>query len=485
MTADLISAPELALYPHAARHPLGESLHALWQQPLPAGQKGLALDGPTPLPAWLARRPSVRDGDTGFPLAVLDQGRLLHNAQWMQRFCQHLGVSLAPHGKTTMSPELFDLQLQAGAWGITVATFSQLQAAYRMGVRRLVVANQIVSGAELRALLRLLASDASLSVMMLVDALAGVERLRDALADQPLRGQPNQPHPSHQSLGVLLELGQPQGRAGLRDDAAALDIARAIHATPGLRLAGLEVYEGLFVTARREHDLAGVDALLARQVRLAQQLDAAGMFGAQQPQAGDDAQPPIWLSAGGSAFFDRVARGLSACPPLSRPHRVLLRSGCYLTHDHGFYHGLLDEMAVREPQIFAALPPSGLLPALQVWAMVQSRPEPGLAILTMGKRDASFDIDLPRPLAWHRPGQPGPMTPVPQLAQEGWRIDRMNDQHAYLRLPPGSAGDIALAVGDIVACGISHPCTTFDRWTLLPVCDSDGRVCGAVHTQFG
>jgi D-serine dehydratase len=164
--------------------------------------------------------------------------------------------------------------------------------------------------------------------------------------------------------------------------------------------------------------------------------------------------------------------------PLSRPLTPILRSGCYLTHDHGFYRQLLAEMAARQPQLFDQLPPGGLKPALEVWSMVQSRPEPTLAILTMGKRDVSYDIDLPLPMWWHRPGS----TRQLQALSADCRIDKMNDQHAYLRLPAEFGQQVQ--VGDLIGCGISHPCTTFDKWPLLLEVDDGYQVIGAVNTVF-
>jgi len=121
-----------------------------------------------------------------------------------------------------------------------------------------------------------------------------------------------------------------------------------------------------------------------------------------------------------------------------------------------------------------------LRPALEVWSMVQSRPEPDLAILTMGKRDASYDIDLPFPVKTHRPGD----TSQPFDLPAGCKIEKMNDQHAYLRLPKDSAICASLQVGDLVACGISHPCTTFDKWPVILVVDDAYQVQSAVNTFF-
>ena len=112
--------------------------------------------------------------------------------------------------------------------------------------------------------------------------------------------------------------------------------------------------------------------------------------------------------------------------------------------------------------------------------MVQSRPEPDLAILTMGKRDASYDIDLPLPIFTHKLGSGVQPTPLPS----GFKIEKMNDQHAYLRIPKDSALCTELKVGDLVACGISHPCTTFDKWALMLIANDNYQVVSAINTFF-
>jgi D-serine deaminase-like pyridoxal phosphate-dependent protein len=58
-------------------------------------------------------------------------------------------------------------------------------------------------------------------------------------------------------------------------------------------------------------------------------------------------------------------------------------------------------------------------------------------------------------------------------------VTELNDQHAYLSDPAGE-----VRVGDWVACGISHPCTMFERWRALPVVDAGHRVIDLVHTFF-
>jgi D-serine dehydratase len=238
-----------------------------------------------------------------------------------------------------------------------------------------------------------------------------------------------------------------------------MTVARAVEGAPGLLLAGFEGYEGLL------DERGAVEEFIRQLCALVLEADDEGLFGS----------PEILVSAGGSGFFDLVARGFKGLHGLSRPLRPVLRSGCYLTSDHGMYHVQLRRLDERE----GVAPDQGLRPALEIWSVVQSRPEPGLAILTMGKRDASHDAGLPVPLWSHRPG-PG----APRGLPAGCEIVKMNDQHAYLRLPEGDPIREALAVGDLVGCGISHPCTTFDRWPLLLAVDDDYAVRGALNTFF-
>jgi D-serine dehydratase len=430
-------------------------LSALEEQPLQPGVKGLPITEPLRQGAVGLQGWNVMHADTSFPVAVLKTSALKHNLDWMRRFCDRYGATLAPHGKTTMSPQLFGAQLANGAWGITLASATQVQVAHRFGVRRVLLANQLVAGADTNAVLQLMHDDPDFECFVLADSLAGVERLAEAVDRHPLA----------RPLPVLVELGLPGKRAGCRTMDEAMTVARAVAGAPGLQLSGFEGYEGLLVSGDRERDAREVTEFVARLVALVRESDDEGMFGTQE----------ILVSAGGSAYFDLVARGFAGIEKLSRPLRPVLRSGCYLTSDHGSYKRLLARLDEREE-----LPPGdGLRPALEVWSVVQSRPELDLAILTMGKRDASYDVDLPIPLYHHRPG-PGPHKALP----DGCEIFKMNDQHAYLRLPAGHplCGD--LAVGDLVGCGISHPCTTFDKWPLLLAVDDDYVVRFALNTFF-
>jgi D-serine deaminase-like pyridoxal phosphate-dependent protein len=353
------------------------------------------------------------------PVAVLSRPALDANLDRYAEFCADRGLAFAPHVKTTMAPALAADQARRGAWAFTVATVSQARVLRAFGARRLLLAHGVVDAA---AVDWLAAQQEHAEIYCWVDSLASVAALAG-------RAGPDGP-----PIPVFVELGLHGGRTGARGVTAATEVARAVAGAPELRLAGVAGYEGSYGHDRSSGDVAAVRQHLTELMRLADAVDAET------------------VTAGGSAYPDLVAEAFADLGG----RRGLLRSGAYVAHDHGFYAGLS---------------PFALEPALRVWATVISTPEPGIAFLNMGKRDVSYDLDLPVPLEVMREGASRPA--------ERLRVTGLNDQHAYLSDPAGE-----LMVGDWVACGISHPCTMFERWRALPVVDADQRVVDLIHTFF-
>lgn len=382
--------------------------------------------------------------DLSLPVAVLYEERLMHNLKWMRQFIDSYGVKLAPHGKTTMAPKLFDLQIKAGAWGITLATTQQTQAAYEHGVRRVLMANQLIGKQNMRTISRLLA-DPEFEYFCLVDSADQVEQLGEFFSSQK------------QKLSVLLELGVEGGRTGIRNqeqfEALLMTLQRYRN---HIALSGIEIYEGVL------DDESSVRGLLREMVKTTQLLAGKGLFD----------RSPVILSGAGSAWYDVVAEELSQSN-FEYPVDLVLRPGCYLTHDVGIYR-IAQERIMERNAVARSLPP-GLLPALEIWAYVQSIPECQKAIITLGKRDAAFDAGLPSPALHYRPGSTAP-TEVPGH----WQLTKMMDQHAYLEI----AEEDDIRVGDMIGFNISHPCLTFDKWKNLSVVDDNYNVVDVIQTFF-
>jgi len=397
---------------------------------------------------------SVLRGDLPLPVAVVRESALQHNLQWMRRFADAAGVRLAPHGKTTMSPQLFERQLGAGAWGITLATVHQVRVARQFGVSRVLLANQLGGRPEVEFVVAEMARDPEFEFICLVDSVTGVEHLARSVE---ALGSPR-------PLQVLVERGFPAGRTGARTDDEALAVARAVDGCRVvLALRGVEGFEGLVKGSDEADTEARACQLLESVVRTATQCDELGLF----------AEGPVVLSAGGSTFFDLAARVLGAAR-LSRDVSVVLRAGCYLTHDARHYKQAFQRMSVRSPEVGRA--GDGLRNALEIWSRVQSRPEPTRAVLSLGRRDTAYDSGFPEPLTWFRTGlhdRPAPVPPVHAVVE-------LNDQHTLVNVP----SDSPWAVGDLVGLGVSHPCTTFDKWRWLLVVTDDYRVVSALRTFF-
>ncbi len=353
------------------------------------------------------------DGPFSWPVMVLKRSAVDHNLATMAAYCARHGVSLAPHGKTTMAPTLIRAQLDAGAWAITVATPHQALVMRKLGVPRVLLANELLDVRVLRW-----AFSEDWEFYSYVDSDAGVAALK--AAGVPAR--------------VFVEIGYPGGRTGCRTVEEAVAVARAASALPGVEVVGVSGFEG---------QLPDVDAV-------------AGFLGTMAA-AGRAVGGPI-VSAGGSAFFDLVIEQLSGIG-----ERLVLRSGCYLTHDHGLYADSSPFHRVRGEGTLVA--------ALEVWAQVLSAPEPGVVIAGAGRRDVPHDSGLPVPLRVR--GLDG----ASREAGGAAFVEKLSDQHAHLR-------GLSAAPGELVSFGISHPCTAFDKWRAFPVVDDDYRVVDVVETYF-
>ena len=375
------------------------------------------------------------------PLMAINRRCLEHNLHTMSTWCENHNILLAPHGKTTMAPQVFDLQLELGAFAITVANVAQARICRHFGVPRVLVANEVVRESDLEWIRSQLASHPDFECWLVVDSVDGVAAASRAMSELD------------RELPVLVEVGYQGGRGGCRSWSELISVVQAVERADGVSLVGIEAYEGLIASDASPTSIGQVDEFLSRVADFAQRLGSAGAF---------EADAPI-VSAGGSRFFDRVAEILRE-PTREIGGELLLRSGCYVTHDHGLYERV-------SPSNRITIGP--FLPAIEVWAAVLSRPEEGLVIVGAGKRDFSFDTDLPRPIKIrHSDGR--------LETDPGLQTAALNDQHAHMFVEAAQPID----VGDLVGFGISHPCAVFDRWRLPALVDDNYSVVGAIATFF-
>ncbi len=368
--------------------------------------------------------------DLSPPVVTLRASAIAHNLALMQAWTAEHGVELFPHGKTTMAPQLWERQLDAGAGGITGATPAQIRVMHGVGMPRALLANELVDPAAIESIA---GTVDTMEFACWVDSTDGVTLLADAwgasAASAPLR--------------VLVEVGHAGGRTGARSFEAAVAVAETAARRNELALVGVAGYEGTIGHERTPSVLADVDAFVGVLADVSKRLVSSGLV---------DGTPIV--SAGGSLFFDRVAT-------LADRARVVLRSGCTITHDHGVY---------ERGSPFANGPGPGFRPAIEAWGSVLSRPEPEVVVIGIGKRDVPFDTDAPIPLRMRDDDR----------SLDGMAVERLMDQHAICRV----RASLRLAVGEVVTFGISHPCAAFDRRRVLFELDDDDGVVGAIATLF-
>ncbi|MFI9628664.1 alanine racemase [Streptomyces sp. NPDC052042] len=436
---------------------------------LPPDAEGLTVG------ALAAERRDLFTGGFTTPVLALSAEPVEHNLALLESYTERHGLAFAPHGKTSMSPQLFARQLEHGAWGITAAVPHQARVYRAYGIRRILLANEIVDPAALRWLAGELDRDPEFRFVCYVDSVRGVELMDEALSAAG----------ASRPVDVVVELGAGEGaRTGARTEAECAAVADAVAATGTLRLVGVAGYEGEVPDASDER----VREWLRRLVALAVAFDREGRFAPSGAAEGAAEGAPagtaagalpggtggvagaadegIVISAGGSAWFDTVADVFAEIPELSRPVLKLLRSGAYVSHDDGHYRHLTP---------FNRVPEEGALrSAFRLWAQVVSRPSPEQAFLNAGKRDAAYDLDLPQAQVV-RSGRDGTIRPATGITVTG-----LSDQHTWLRTEPGAR----LEVGDWVGMGLSHPCTSFDKWQLIPLVEADGTVTDYIRTFF-
>ncbi|HEY3214082.1 MAG TPA: alanine racemase [Actinomycetota bacterium] len=377
------------------------------------------------------------------PFVVLRRSALEHNVSLMAAYCDDHRVSIAPHGKTTMAPQLWRRQLEAGAWGISAATTAQARVMRAAGVPRILVANPLTDVAAIRWAAHDLREDQK-ELACYVDSERGVELLEAVLREEA----PARPLP------VLLELGHAGGRTGCRGAEEALAIARRVASSPSLSLVGLAGYEGTIAHDRGATALEAVRRYLVDLRALGIRLQDEGLLSGT-----------ALMSVGGSVYFDLVVEELGTMRS-DVAMALLLRAGAYVVHDVGMY---------ERSSPFAHRAVEGRFRnAIEVWGAVLSTPEDGLAIVGLGRRDVSFDQGLPRLLAARRGD--GVVDELDGVVE----ATALDDQHLYCRV----RADARLSPGDLVACGISHPCSMLDRWRLIPVVDDDDAVVEVVATFF-
>ncbi len=408
---------------------MSPDLISIFHKGMPIASQGKSIE------EFLATNKQLFTADFQFPIMVLRDSAIEHNIQRMASYCKSLGFELAPHVKTPMAPKIAKRQIDAGAWGLTIANFNQAAIMFAAGFTRLIIGNEVMEPTSIVEIAKINGSGSG-EIIFYIDSIAGLEIAQKAIEKVP-----------NAKLNLFMEIGAPGGRAGIRDLDLLKNILAEIAKDERIFVRGVSGFEGAVPGGDRNGEGIEKIRIFLRQIVAAAAITKPFVRGEK-----------IIISAGGSSYFDYVAEEFAK---YDGEALLLLRSGGYLSHDHIHYEDLYPFNGFSDSDRF--------YPALELWSRVLSVPEANLAILNFGKRDAGNDLDEPLPIL-KLAGKPMPF--------EG-KINMLNDQHAFMEITPGS-----VVVGDLIACGISHPCTNFDKWRLLPLVNDEYEIIDLISTHF-
>ncbi len=392
---------------------------------------------------------NILNEDVCFPVAVLSNSAIQNNMQWMQSFADKAKVRLAPHGKTTMAPELFLQQKEMGCWAMSLATVPQVVAAYRAGVDRIILANQLVGKKHFELIAEILAAE-KLEFYCFVDSVENLIALSDFFSEKKIK------------LNILLEIGVEGGRCGYRNFDQVEKVCQKISTLPWMNLRGIAFYEGVI---HGKNAAEKIKKFVNEIKILSEDLADKNYF----------SDGEVIISGAGSAWYDLVSEGLSSNLPDNMV--AVIRPGCYVVHDTGIYE--VAQKQVLERNNIACEVRGELINSLEIWAYVQSVPEPGLAIIGMGKRDVAFDAGLPTPYLCFRINRKDQIK-KPQAVEASWKLIDIMDQHSMLSF----SVDADLKTGDLISFTTSHPCLTLDKWRKIGMMDDDFHIRKTIETCF-
>lgn len=231
------------------------------------------------------------------PALLVDLDAMESNIGRVVETCRTNGIGWRPHTKGQKTPEIIQKELAAGAIGVTCAKLGEAEVLAAMGIRDILIANQIVGPAKMRRLVDLLAIA---DPIVGIDSTAHVDELGAAL------------HDAGHTLRVVIEVDIGMHRAGVQPGTPVVALARAIAAQPGLRFVGVMGWESHAVTIAEPSEKARVvTAAIALLTSSAEACRAAGLpvdivscggtgtlpYCAQQPGVTE-------IQAGGAIFSD-------------------------------------------------------------------------------------------------------------------------------------------------------------------------------------
>jgi len=355
---------------------------------------------------WNAARAGDPVSAIDTPALVLDLDAFERNLERMAAALRGTNVRLRAHAKAHKCPEIARRQVALGAVGVCCQKVSEAAVFVAAGIADVLVTNEVMGDAKLRHLAEL-ARSARMGVLvdhpLQVRALAAAAQAHAVVID------------------VYVEIDVGAGRCGVAPGQEAVQLAREIAASPSLRFAGLQCYQGTAQHMRAPEERAAAIGSAVEAARATKNaIEACGI-------------PVERVTGGGTASFLH-----------ERDSGVFneIQAGSYAFMDRDYGDNRLGEGDVRFEH------------ALFVRTTVMSRPTAGRAVVDAGLKASSVDSGMPS--VWTRPDL---------------RYVKASDEHGVLDTPDAAA----VSLGDVLMLVPGHCDPTFNLYDEL-VCIRGDRV---------
>ena len=402
---------------------------------------------------------NVLNQDVQFPILTINENKFKKNMFSMKKYADSNNVLLAPHCKTSMSPQLLNKIKINGCWGFAAANNQQVSVLLQMGIRKIILANLITNESNLVNLFALVKKYKNLSeIYICVDSIFGINLLKEISIKYQFKN----------NIKILIEVGLKNSRSGVRSITSLNLLADLINKLPrNFILSGILFYEGAAKKKNYLDSLRNVKKSINFAINCFDFLIKNKLIKNNE----------YILSGAGSEFFDLVVYLFNKYKQRDKV-KFIIRPGSYIAYGNGYYTDVLNNIEKRK-KIFIkkkSIKATDLFfPALELWSFVISQQDEGKAILNFGKRDVSFDLGYPIPLAIYRNKKL-----IKKINnKKDINIYKLNDQHAFIKY-----NKFNLKVGDLVKFGVSHPCITINNWNTLYLINNKNVIIEALKTFF-
>ena len=396
-----------------------------------------------------------------FPILTMKESVFKKNIKSMNNFANYNGVSLAPHCKTSMCPQILKKLNDLNYWGFSAANNQQLSMLLEMGIKKIIIANLITNKSNIINLFKLIEKYGyAKKIYLCVDSTFGVNLLKELSIQYKFKHK----------LRILIETGFQNSRNGVRNlNSLNILTGKIIKLPSNFIFCGILFYEGAVSEKNYKKTINKVNKFISFSLKAFDYLLKNNFFSNEE----------IILSGGGSEYFDLIINSFQKYKNIKNI-RLIIRPGTFIAYGHGHYLKSIENIDKRGTLFINKknIKATNLFnPSLELWGHIISMQDSNRAILNFGKRDVHYDRGYPIPLSIYRKGK---LFQKINPKQNKYKIYKMSDHHAFLYF----TNDQDIRIGDLIKLGVTHPCVTIDKWDFFYMIDEKYNVKEGLKTFF-